>query len=539
MATAGTAVFAGLRPKVAPHLLDDRNASNCLDVYLSDGHLRPLKGLAEDGAFSHTPQTIYKWEDGNYWLSFDTRVHIARSINPAIDRLYTTGDGVPKVGNVGDAPGSIFYQTVNGRYPYSMFKLGVPEPRTPPTMTVTVMEPDAERDYTTLDQETRYYIYTYVNEWGEESSPSPVGGPITCYDDSWAEVTVPVGSSSGEVPLSAVRVYRTNTGTESTAFQFVAEYPMYLAASPLPDWVASAYLAEVVETTDWRMPPVDLKYLTLVAGDFYAGVSGREVCLSVSKVPYAWPLAYRFPLEDPPVGMASNGADLVVLTRGRPVVFTGNNPDAVQPIRLAEYQPCLNELSICVYGGMVVYASPDGLIGISSSQGFQNLTADILTREQWQALDPANMTITPFETLLWITTPAGSYLFDLAGGSYTPVSIGYDTAYYDGYTDTLYVTQGATRYKAGIGEDLTYQWVSKHYLLPGTNYCSARVNALSYDDLVFDLLVDGQFVFRTRPRDAEPFRLPPIRGRLAVFQLSGTDTVRSASMATSPGELIL
>lgn len=540
MATAGTGTFAGLRPKLAAHLLADANASDCVDVYLDNGHLRALPGLLVDGTFNHSPLTIYKWEDGDYWLSWDVRVHLARSVNPAIDRVYYTGTGlVPRVGNVGNAPGDIFYQMVNGRYPYHTYNLGVPTPLNPPTMTIAVLTPDTARDYTTLDLETRYYVYTHVNEWGEESAPSPIGGPIECYNDSYITVTISTSGSFAVVPVSAVRLYRTNTGTEATDFQFVHEYTLAQVAAPVPDWVKSEYLGEVCETFGWYPPPADLQFMTLVAGDFYAGVSGREVCLSESRVPYAWPLTYRFPVDDPIVGLATNGVDLVALTRGRPVVFTGNSPQAVQMVRLADYQPCMSEPSITVWGGMVVYASPDGLIGISSSQGFQNLTEEILTREQWQALDPATMKIVPYEQLLWVVSSEGGYLFDLTAGTYTPTTLTFDAAYYDGYTDTLYVAKGPARYKAGLGTLLPYRWVSKQYLLPGMNYCSARVHALTYTNLVFDVFVDGRRVLRAKPRNAEPFRLPPIRGRVVTFTVSGTDTVRSASLATSPAELLV
>lgn len=537
MATAGTSAFSGSRPKVAAHLLDDANASGCLDVYLGNGQLRPLPGLLEDGSFGSTPRRIWKWEDGPFWIATADRSYITRSINPAIDRLYISGALGLRVGNIGTAPGAIF----NGPEPYprNTYRVGVPMPANAPSVLITNLEPDTERDYVALDQETRYYVYTVVNEWGEESAPSPVSSAIVCYNDSHVTVSVTATSTADYVPISRVRIYRTNTGTESTAFQYVTEASLAAAASPIADQVPSDYLAEVMETSEWNPPPLDIKYITLVGGDFYAGVSGREVCLSESRVPYAWPLSYRFPLEDPPVGVATNGVDLVVMTSGRPVVFTGNAPQAVQMVRLADYQPCMNEESIAVFDGMVVYASPDGIVGISSSQGYRNLTEGIWTREQWQAFNPASVKLVVFERMLWMTCDTGGYLIDLASQSAVPTTLTFDCAHYDGYTDTLYISKDGTRYKVGLGDPLTYQWYSKEYLLPGTNYCSARVNAVAYNDLIFDLYVDGIRVYRGRPRDAEPFRLPAIRGRVAFFVITGTDTVRSASIATSPGELIL
>lgn len=536
MPTIGTAAFFGQRSRLAAHLLDDTNASACLDAYMVDGTLRPLPGLLADATLATAPLTIYKWEETAYWLTWDERVHVVRSVNPAVERIYFTGTDAPRVGQVGTGPGGIFEGA--GPYPTSSFLLGVPAPGNAPSCAVTDLEPDPERDYAALDLETRYYAYTYVNEWGEESARSPISAPVECYDDSEVEVSVSLASSAGYVAYASVRIYRTNTGTDATAFQFVTEATWAAAATPIPDVTPSALLAEVAETFEWDTPPVDLRSLTLVAGDFYAGVSGREVCLSESRVPYAWPLAYRFPMEEHVVALASNGAELVALTQGRPVVFTGNNPQAVQIVRLAEYQPCMSERSVTVFGGMVIYASPDGLIGISSSQGFRNLTAEVFTREQWAAMDPGSMRIAVYEEQLLVSSAEGSWLLDLAARSFTPTTVTHDVAYYDGFGDRLYLMQGADRFIMGEGADLPYEWTSKLYSLPDWSFVCGRVHALTYNDLHVELWLDGRRAHRKRVDDGRPFRLPPTRGRALQLRLVGVDTVRSASFATSFGELL-
>lgn len=543
MATAGTNAFSGMRPKTASHLLGDENATYCRDVELIDGYLRPLRGGTFHKAFPTSYNTIYKWEDEDKWLTFTGRAHVARSINPAIDRVYYTSSAAsaPKVGNVGDAPGMVFEGS--GPYPNTVFNLGVIKPLNPPLIRVVVAEPDAERDYTVLDLETRYYVFTQVNEWGEESAASPVSGRIDCYDDAHIEVTLAATPGAGYVPLASVRIYRTNTGTQTTDFQFVTELSLAQALVPFVDSTASSGLAEVAETLLWEPPPVDLAYLTSVGNEFFVGASGREVCFSEVRVPYAWPLAYRFPMEDPIVGLASNGVDTVVLTRGRPVVFSGNSPLSMQMVRIADYQPCVSEHSIVTMDGQVIYASPDGLIGVSSSMGFSNLTEGMFTREQWAALDPASMRITVWERVLLISSDAGGFIFDLARQAYTPATAAFRAAYYDGYTDTLFLLDKDTGTQiqsfATSASFFTYEWRSKKYLLPDRGYASGRVNALSYNDVWFSLEIDDFVVMRRRVHNARPFRLPAHRGRRAHITLEGTDIVRSVSVATSQGELYL
>lgn len=535
MPAIGTDLFAGLRPKVATHLLEDANATVAQNCYLVDGYLRPLKGRTTDRSWTGSPKTVYKYENTSSWLQWNTRVHVAKSVNPNLNRLYFSGSGEPRVGD----PTSDMVSG-GGPYPNVTYKLGLPAPLNPPAVTVTVDKPDANTDYTTLDLETRYYVVTYVAKWAPEeieSGSSPVSTQVSCYPDSHCTVTLPAApASNGYYPPTHKRIYRSNTGTQSTNFQFVAEVP--IATASYLDTAEAAALSEVAETLLWEIPPVGLTCLTTVGGEFYAGINGSDVCFSEVRVAYAWPLSYRFPVDDKPVGLAANGNDLVVLTVGRPVVFVGNNPEAMQQIRLSEFQPCMSEPSIVVFGGMVCYAGADGLIGVSSSQGFVNLTEAILTRDAWQAMDPSTMKIVVWERYLYITSTAGNWLLDLAEKAFWPITLGYDAAYYDGYSDTLYVSQGSTLYRFAEGAALTYVWQSKLYPAPQISLAAAKiVNSGAYTNTVFEYLVDGSVIYKRKLTSSQPFRLPARRAANVMYRLTGTDVVRSASLATSPGEL--
>lgn len=548
MAAVGTQGFAGLRPRVAAHLLDDAESSECINAYIDDGRLRPLRNGRIVTSLPEPATTIALLDDYDnpYWLQFTNRARIARSSNAAIDRIYVTEVGEPpKVGNVGNAPepGMVFYGP--GPYPDTMFQLGVPVPSAQPTFVITNATPTAGRDYAELDQETRFYAFTQVNIWDEESAVSPISAEVICYDDSHITVTCQSTPWSGYVPLKAVRIYRTNTGTSATDFQFVAEVAIASenATAVYLDTLPNSRLSEVAETFFWTPPPITLQDITLVAGAFYAGLSGKELCLSEERVPYAWPLAYRFPIDDTPVTIATNGVDLVVLTQGRPVVFTGNTPQAVQHVKLSDYQPCVSVDSVVVTGGMVVYASPDGLIGISSTQGFRNLTEGMLTREQWQALNPSEMRCAVWERRVLVSTDSEGYIFDFESNTYMPITPYHKSNTYNGFRDSLYVLHpnGTDIYafyeNESPEEDFPYTWWSKRYHMPAFSFTCARVHADSYDDLRFYLEVDGVVVQDRYVVNKEPFRLPAVRGRVVRYGLEGRNVVRSAALAQSPSEL--
>ena len=536
MPAIGTQVFSGLKPKLANHLLDDANATTAQNCYLVDGYLRPLKGRAQERTWTGSPLTVYKYENTSSWLQWNTRVHVAKSVNPNLNRLYYSGAGEPRVGD----PTSDMVSGA-GPYPNVTYKLGLPKPLNAPTVAVTVDQPDPETDYTSLDLETRYYVVTYVAKWAPEeieSASSPVSLAVSCYPDSHCTVTLPGAPvSSGYYPPTHKRIYRSNTGTQSTNYQFVAE--VAVATATFLDTLDSASLSEVAETLLWEIPPVALTSLTTVGGEFYAGLNGSDVCFSEVRVAYAWPLSYRFPVDDKPVGIAANGNDLVVLTVGRPVVFVGNTPEAMQQIRLSEFQPCMSEPSIVVFGGMVCYAGADGLIGVSSSQGFVNLTEKILTRDVWQGMSPSTMKIVVWERYLYITSSVGNWLLDLAEESFWPITLKYDAAYYDGYSDTLFVSEGSTLYRFGEGSNLTYIWQSKLYPAPQISLAVAKViNSASYPNTIFEYLVDGTMIYRRKLTSSQPFRLPARRASNVMYRLTGTDVIRTVSLANSPQELM-
>src|SRR3546814_14281164 len=61
------------------------------------------------------------------------------------------------------------------------------------------------------------------------------------------------------------------------------------------------------------------------------------------------------------------------------------------PIRLNGWQPCVSKRSISVWQDAVVYASPDGLVGVDQGGSMQVLTEAVLTRDQWQEYKPESM----------------------------------------------------------------------------------------------------------------------------------------------------
>jgi hypothetical protein len=185
------------------------------------------------------------------------------------------------------------------------------------------------------------------------------------------------------------RIYRSNTGSQFTDFQFVVEVPF--TTTSYQDSVASTSLAEVLPSGTWIGPPDDdtslypdgpMLGLTAVGNGVMAGFSGKRFCLSEPFLPHAWPIQYRITLEDDIVDIAATGNGVVALTDGTPYFITGTDPAALTPIRVDLAQACVNKNSVVDMGEYVLYAAPDGLVAVSGSTG-KVVSRGLISVDQW------------------------------------------------------------------------------------------------------------------------------------------------------------
>jgi len=129
--------FLGIAPKNSPELLGPQFAQTAVNLNAYSGDLLPYRSPKEVDSTGRTSgvQTIYPMRDPsnsaiNKWLSWTSDVDVA--INTTLDeeeqRIYYTGDGVPKVTDYSLAVG-----TSGGPYPVASYDLGLPLPSVKPT----------------------------------------------------------------------------------------------------------------------------------------------------------------------------------------------------------------------------------------------------------------------------------------------------------------------------------------------------------------------------------------------------------------------
>lgn len=449
--------FAGEAPRVAPRLLPDNAAQIAHSVRLEDGMLSPFRGLYKTATLSPAPpstvKTIYRFL--GTWLYWTTAVHAVPG-PVATDRLYYTGDGVPKM-----------------RVGSTVYDLKVAAPTA--ALTGTPGGAGSGAVY------TRLYVYTFVTGYGEESAPNPISNEV-----SWqAGQTVTLSgfqSAPGGRNITLQRIYRSQTGTSGgTELFLIAER----AASNgnYVDSIAADAFGEPLPSLDFDPPPDDLHNLVAMPNGMLAGISGKDLCFCEPWQPHAWPQKYRLTLDYPGTGLACYGTTLVVGTSGHPYLCGGSTPDVMVLEKLELNLPCLNTAGMVDMGYAVVYPSHDGLVQVQGG-GATVPSASLFTRDQWLAFDPANLVCGQFYgrffgsyryTDMNGVLQEGTLILDLSGSQPFLIRSQHkaDAFFYDVTSGALFLASGDTVYEfdAQAAVNDFYTWRSKTFVIPApTNF---------------------------------------------------------------------
>lgn len=254
------------------------------------------------------------------------------------------------------------------------------------------------------------YVYTFVNDLGEESAPSDASTTILRGVDASVLVTTATAPPTGldEYFIETKRIYRAVTGALGSVYRFVAEIP--LATADYTDTIPDSQLGEELESTDWDLPPDDLRYILALPNGIMVGASKNQLCFSVRNRPHAWPVAWRLPTDSDITGLANVDTSVVVGTETFVYTASGNDPSAYSMSKPGAPHACLSARSMAYLLGIgAVFAGPDGLMAVNGPTSVVNLTEGVFTREQWQALDPSTITgIAHDDTYFLFCTPVGS-----------------------------------------------------------------------------------------------------------------------------------
>jgi hypothetical protein len=386
-------------------------------------------------------------------------------------------------------------------------------------------------------QQTRAYVYRYLSAYGEAGPPSPPSALIDLYPGAKVSLASMDVAPAGNHNIVSKEIYRTNTGTSATDYQYVGT--VAVASTTFDDSVDSSALGEVLDSLLWDPPPADLSGLIALPQGSLCGFSGNQICFSIPYAPHAWPVNQQYNLADAIVGIGSYGATVLVATTGPPcVVNLGTDLTTLQPVRMENGYACVSKRGVVDMGYSIAYPEPDGLrvVGVNSA----NLqTAPVLDKDSWQALHPGTISAYYYGGLYIAFTDIGCFSFDQSGNLVDMVGIAATAGYHDPETGTLYLAIGEdiVQWDAGTGL-LTYVWRSRPIALqrPANMNCG-QVYADTYP-VTFRLYANEALVATATVESNLPFRLPG--GYMATefkAEIEGTQNVYEVVFAESMEEV--
>lgn len=167
--------FGGMIPRLSPRQLPDHSARIAANCDLTPGELRPLRmSLSEFAPSAYTSILSMFKADDSTWFTWQTAfVDMARAPLDGDARFVFTGGGVPKITTL-----ALALPVSPQGNPAAARTLGVPAPKT---------APGVSHSGGTGAAVTRFYCYTFVSDWNEESAPSPVSAQVTGkVDGTWS-----------------------------------------------------------------------------------------------------------------------------------------------------------------------------------------------------------------------------------------------------------------------------------------------------------------------------------------------------------------
>ena len=392
----------------------------------------------------------------------------------------------------------------------------------------------------------RAYVYTYVNQYGEEGAASdPVD--LDCVDET-SVVMRYSAPPSGYCPISKIRVYRTATGT-TTDFMFVGEVSVNSAVPIFTDAVTSASLGEPLTSAMYYPPDQGLRGICMMANGIMVGFRNNEVHFSEPYLPYAWnPTAIKsFPQRI--VGVCPFEGGLYVTTTAHPHIVMGASPVSMTDARIPAIQAGVSKGGIVDLGGQVAYASNDGIVLAQGMAASLDLSFKFFTRAEWREMYGDKLHLIRLSAhdgalVVWFEdgTPGFMLRFEEESLSMTRLTNGWRAAFVNPVDDSLYVSDGTTvvAFRAGGGR-MPFVWRSKDFItarptsfgaiqLTGTGTVAIEV----YAD---DVLRHTQSVALDDIM-AMPLRLPSgFLSRKWSLKLSGSGEVFEANISNTVAEL--
>ena len=523
--------FGGVIPKIYDPILIPPNRSQvAINCVFANGGLSPLDTDLLDIIPAKTAAlSLYEYynSDSRYGFTWNTDVDAVRAphLSDAYNRVYYTEGGVFKVTD------STLFNSGGTDYPMAS---RIPSPLTP-TGTPVAAGTASGADPTLL--ETRGYVYTLVNGYGQEGPPSSASNLLDLYDGDACTITGMDVSADSDYWITAKRIYRINQGTSGAEYQFVVE--IAIATASYEDTILDANLGEVLASTEWDGPPAGISGLISLPNGVLAGFVDNLLCPSVPYYPHAWPASYQKAVDRDIVTLGAFGTTIVVLTDGQPYLAIGNDPSNVVMERMDLGFSCLSKRGKIQAGEVVVYPCAEGLAAVGP--GVSGIvTEEVISQDEWLR-DYSPSTIHAY---YWQGHYVGFYggiagfLFDLKTKDLVSLDFYATAGFYDKTDGTLYLLIDGEIVKfQGGATSREINYLSRKFRFTPSVFGALKVLANSYPvkiDVIYRSI--PHTIFKTVTSDA-PVRIPPFLVESCEIRIFGSPEVTAVFLASTLGEL--
>lgn len=401
--------FGGIVPRLVPHKLSATGAEIAHDIKIRNGRIEPWREKCEFVKLDKNNISFHV--HGCYTIGWDDLVQAAE-ISPDWNRYYISGrkSYLEAVG-------------LSCKGVPSYYRLGVPAPTKAPNVSGTETCGDTT--------DARAYVYTYVNEWLEESAPSPPSKIVRVADGSSVTVSGIALPPDG-YGIKTANLYRAVTGFRqangkqqdpATVFLYVAT--ITFPSTSYTDTVKMVSLGQALETESVRTPPDGLSNVTAIDSVVrLAATRKNRIYMSENFQPYNWPVKYELTLDSTIIHMGQNNGKLFVTTDTKPYVIDVSNCDDTKctPVTDLDFPlpdiSCGHQNSALVTPFGMFYSSPLGAVLISGDGKWNIVTKKWFSHDDWSKVAPETARFGLYEGFLFIITDKVSFLLDIDGDTY-------------------------------------------------------------------------------------------------------------------------
>lgn len=436
-------------------------------------------------------------------------------------------------------------------------------------------------------REPRAYTYTFINQFGEESSPST---PSEIWDVDIDGNTV-LGFNvppmvDGYCDPVYIRIYRglpanvvadgsngrTSSITEnldaadfdasvSSAFFYVADIPYQEGNFQYNDSIAPDCLGEACVSEENIPPLACLENIQMIENGSLVASYGKELWFTEPYRFNAWNCAMNF--DDCIINFKVARSFIYIATDGFPYIVKSETLEDGDCLccravnKLLEPAPIVSGCSMVTTNSGVIWATNTGLVRLVGNE-MKVITHDSMSESDWQEYLPHQIKAEYYKGKYFGFNRDKGFIFDLTDGVYSDAYLGENAKFTElNITpDAVYRSDNNILYMSFDGDifrwdaantHMPFTWRSKLHVEGGLrNYSIMKIvfedwlrTRTSPTDTTVRFYADDKLMFERAVSCSRPFRLP--KGFDAInfnIEVSGTEPIGEIHLATSKMELI-